>query len=65
MGLLRVILKPLAVALLGYAIQKMLEPKKAKVQSMPSELKFGDSTRDEVDEASWESFPASDPPAIH
>lgn len=29
-----------------------------------SSKRFGDGTRDRVDEASWESFPASDPSAV-
>ena len=33
------------------------------IQRPAERQRFGDKTRDLVEEASWESFPASDPPA--
>ncbi|HEU4579143.1 MAG TPA: hypothetical protein VFS67_12855 [Polyangiaceae bacterium] len=48
-------------ALGGVSLSQLLRSA-ARASSPPNPQRFGDGTRDCVDEASWESFPASDPP---
>ncbi len=60
----------LGLVAMGYGLEKLSELALgtsfsrvllAGMQVEP-ERRFGDGTRDLVDQASWESFPASDPP---
>jgi len=67
-----VLLGACSIALSGYVIRKIASAEKVARRlslvrtdldsSAPLERKFGNHTRDIVEEASWESFPASDPP---
>jgi len=51
-------------ALSGFCpIGEALNVRDAAARRPDLEQKFGDGTRDIVEEAAWESFPASDPPA--
>jgi hypothetical protein len=52
-------LSPLALG--GVSLSRMLL-NAARTAAPPPSRRFGDGERDCVDEASWESFPASDPP---